>query len=359
MHSIITIIIPCYNAEKYIDRCMESIEEQTIGMQNFQIILVDDASQDATMEKLFFWQAKYPHQIQIIHNQKNRRQGTCRNLGLKQATGDYVAFLDSDDWVEPDMYEKLYTVAQIGECDVVKCANSNDTKMRYCTTLQEKYTGKVDRLISIDTDEDRGRMIASNLLGTYVVTKLYRRSFIQENNLKFPENLLFEDIYWMGLLNCCVKRIGCVEERLYHYYMNPDSVSRIRNQKQNRDILDVNRRLWQTYQDRGLLHSGFAKALEFEMLCTYYLTTAKMIFLRYDELPYDMFYEMQADCLKMMPDYKENPYIEQYAKPFQKLMLGLLDKELTHGEIDSAANSLRILAHSDNAILHAEVEDFL
>lgn len=356
---MITVIIPCYNAEKYIDRCMQSMEEQTIGMQSFQIILVDDASTDHTMEKMLCWQNKYPYQIQIIHNRRNRRQGTCRNLGLQQAKGDYVAFLDVDDWVEPDMYEKLYTVAQIGECDVIQCANSTDKEMRYWSTLQEKYTGKVDRLIAIETDEDRGRMIASNLLGTYVVTKLYRRDFLEACSMQFPEDLLFEDIYWMGLLNCYVQRIGIVEERLYHYYMNPESVSRVRNKTQNRDILEVNRRLWKTYQDRGLLESGFAKALEFDMLCTYYLTTSKMIFLRYDEIPYDMYYEMQADCLEMMPDYAQNPYIAKYAKPFQKLMLGLLDKELSHGEIDSAANSMRILAHSDNAVMNAEVEDFL
>lgn len=354
---MITIIIPCYNAEKEIDRCLQSVEEQTMGIENFQIILVDDASTDATMEKLLSWQAKYPYQIQIIHNRRNRRQGTCRNLGMQHAKGEYVAFLDADDWIEPDMYEKMYTVAQIGDCDMVQCANSTDTRLRYWSTLQEKYTGKVDRLIAMDTDEDRGRMIASNLLGTYVVTKLYRRDFIEICDLKFPEDLLYEDIYWMGLLNCYVQRIGIVEERLYHYYMNPESVSRTRNEPRNRDILEVNRRLWQTYQERGLLESGFAKALEFEMLCTYYLTTSKMIFLRYDEIPYDMYYEMQADCMEMMPDYAKNPYIEQYAKPFQKLMLGLLDKELSREEIDSAANSMRILAHSEHAVMRSE--DFL
>ena len=72
-----------------------------------------------------------------------------------------------------------------------------------------------------------------------------------------------------------------------------------------------------------------------------------------------MFYEMQRDCLEMLPDYAANPYIEEYTKPFNKLLLGLLDKNLTAGEIDSAANSMRILAHSDNAVMNAEVEDFL
>lgn len=350
MHKkLITIIIPCYNVGNYLERCLVSLEEQTIGLEKLQVILVDDASTDDTVEKMVLWQKKYPGSIQIVLNPKNARQGTCRNMGLHRAIGEYVAFLDADDWVEPDMYEKMYRVAEAANCDVVQCDCSRDEEVRYWSQLQEKYTGKIDRLIEIDTQEDRGRMIASNLLGTYVVTKLYRKSFIEENKLHFPEQLIFEDIYWMGLLNCYAKRIGMVEERLYHYYMNPTSVSRIKNKRQNRDILEVNRRLWQTYKERGLLETGFAKALEYEMLCTYYLTTAKMIFLRYDEIPYDMFYEMQKDCLEMMPDYALNPYIEEYTKPFNILLLGLLDKELTTMEIDSAANSMRILAHSDMA----------
>lgn len=362
MEKKITIIIPCYNVEEYLDRCMQSVVEQTIGISCMQIILVDDASTDKTLDKMIGWQAKYPYQIQIIHNAHNRRQGTCRNMGLQRAVGEYVAFLDADDWIEPDMYEKLLNVAAIGECDVVNCDNSKDTSLRYWTTLREKYTGKIDRLILIDDETDRCRMIASNLLGTYVVTKLYRRSFIEENKLQFPQDVLYEDIYWMALLNCYAKKIGMVEERLYHYYMNPNSVSRIRNKETNRDISKVNRKLWEEYQHRNLLEGELKAALSYEMLCTYYLTAAKMIFLRYDEIPYDFFYEVQKDILEMIPDYATdkgmNAYINQYTKPFNILLLGLLDKKLTHADIDSAAKSMRMLARKEKDVL-AEQEEYL
>ncbi len=344
MEAKITIIIPCYNVEAYIDRCMQSIEEQTLGMQAFQVILVDDGSTDHTMDKLIAWQTRYPFQIQIIHNSKNKRQGTCRNIGLRAARCEYVAFVDADDWLEPDMYEKMITVANIGMCDLVHCNSSKDTEYRLWETQKEKYTGRLDRLIVIDNATDRGRMIASNLLGTYVVTKLYRKSFLDQYRIRFPENLLFEDIFWMSLLNCYVEKLGLVEEKLYHYYMNPNSVSRVRNQEQNRDIMQVNRLLWEEYHKRGLLESDFAEALKYEMLCTYYLTTVKMIFLRYDEIPYDMFYETQQDILEMIPDFAANPYISDYTKPFNILLLGFIDKTLTHEDIDSAAESMRIMA---------------
>lgn len=344
MDARITIIIPCYNVEAFIDRCMQSVEKQTLGMEAFQIILVDDGSTDCTMDRLISWQARYPFQVQIVHNNRNRRQGTCRNIGLKRATCEYIGFVDADDWLEPDMYEKMISVADIGKCDVVHCDCGRDKEFKYWKTIQEKCTGRLDRLISIDHAGDRGRMIASNLLGTYVVTKLYRKSFLEQNAMSFPEQVIFEDIYWMGLLNCYAEKIGIVEERLYHYYMNPESVSRIRNREQNRDIMQVNRMLWKEYQRRGLLQSEFATALSYEMLCTYYLTTVKMIFLRYDEIPYDMFYETQHDIMEMIPDFASNPYISDYTKPFNILLLGLIDKTLSHEEIDSAAESMRMLA---------------
>lgn len=344
MDARITIIIPCYNVEAYIDRCLKSIEEQTLGMDAFQIVLVDDGSTDSTMDRLIAWQTRYPFQIRIIYNSKNRRQGTCRNIGIKSAKCEFVAFVDADDWLEPDMYEKMLYVADAGVCDVVHCDCGRDHEFNLWQTQQEKLNGRPDRLILIDNPEDRGRMIASNLLGTYVVTKLYRRDFLLRHQIIFPENLIFEDIFWMGLLNCYASKIGIVEERLYHYYMNPESVSRVRNREQNRDIIKVNRLLWEEYQKRGMLKSAFADALKYEMLCTYYLTTVKMIFLRYDEIPYDMFYEVQQDILEMIPDFVSNPYVSDYTKPFNILLLGLIDKSLSHEDIDSAANSMRILA---------------
>lgn len=342
----ITVIIPCYNVENYIDRCMESVEKQTVGMEALQIILIDDCSKDATLKKLQKWQKKYPMQIQLVHHTENRRQGTSRNEGLQMAKGTYVSFVDADDWLEPDMYERLLEVAMLGECDVVLCRNSQDWEYRYYTSMHERYTGEKDRLILIDSVTERGKMIASNLLGSYCVTKLYNRSFIEANALYFPEDVIYEDIFWMGLLNCYAEKIGMIEERLYHYFMNPSSVSRVRNCTQNGDIIKVNRLLWEEYDKRELLHGELGEALRYEMLCTYYLTAAKMIFLRYDEMPYDMFYEVQQDMLDMVPDYAFNKYINKYTTEFNILLLGLLDKDLTTEDIDSAADSMRIMARA-------------
>lgn len=347
----ISLIIPCYNVQNYIDGCLGSIERQTIGMGRFEIILIDDASTDDTLTRLLEWKIRYPENIKVISHDRNRRQGTCRNDGLKIATGEYVAFLDADDWVESDMYEQLLEVACFGECDVVCCRNAIDYEYTPEKELPNRMTAEKDRLILIDSTQDRCRMIASNLLGTYVVTKLYRRSFIDENEIFFPEDVLFEDIFWMGLLNCYATKIGIVEQKLYHYYMNMTSVSRIRNNSQNRDIIKVNHMLWDEYDRRHLLefsmYGELCDALRYEMLCTYYLTAVKMMFLRYDEIPYDMFYEVQQDMLDMIPDYAYNKYINDYTTQFNIMLLAVLDKELTTENIDDMASSMRLLLNVD------------
>lgn len=337
----ISIIVPCYNVEHYIDRCISSLLKQTIGLHNMQIILIDDASVDGTREKLREWQVRYRSNIEIIRNDKNRRQGTCRNLGLTKAKGKYIGFVDADDWIEPDMYEKMLEMAEQGNCDIVQCANSRDKEICFWSLAEEKYTGKLSRIIQISDRTSRSRMIASNLLGTYVVTKIYNRNFLARNELRFPEDTIYEDVYWMGLLNCYVETIGFIEEKLYHYFINAASVSQSRNVSQHRDIMKVNRLVWQEYERRGLMKDGLQEALSYDLLCTYYLTAAKMIFLRFDEVPYDMFYEIQQDIKDMVPDYAKNSYIEEYTRPFNKLLIECIDKELNHEQLEKISQIMK------------------
>ncbi len=117
----ISVIIPCYNVVSYIDRCLSSVMEQSIGLENVEVICVDDASVDNTVEKLLVWEQTYPDSIIVVKSGKNGRQGTARNIGLTYASGDWVAFIDSDDWIEPDYLERLYEKADIKALDMGCC----------------------------------------------------------------------------------------------------------------------------------------------------------------------------------------------------------------------------------------------
>ena len=104
----ISIIIPCYNSEKYIEECFNSIRNQTIGLQNIQVIFVNDASTDRTLEYLRGYEMEFPESVKVINLTINHRQGGARNQGLSHAVGEYVLFLDSDDWLDVTMCEKTY-----------------------------------------------------------------------------------------------------------------------------------------------------------------------------------------------------------------------------------------------------------
>ena len=104
----VTVITPCYNSERYLGECLESLEMQTIGMEQLELILVNDASTDHTWEMILEFENKYPDSVIAINLPENRRQGGARNEALKYATGEYIAFLDSDDTALPETYEKVY-----------------------------------------------------------------------------------------------------------------------------------------------------------------------------------------------------------------------------------------------------------
>ena len=93
----ISVIIPCYNVVRWIDRCMTSIAAQTMGIECLEIICIDDASSDGTWEHLQKWEQSFPEQIILIRQEVNRRQGAARNLGLQYASADWIAFVDADD----------------------------------------------------------------------------------------------------------------------------------------------------------------------------------------------------------------------------------------------------------------------
>ena len=116
----ISVIVPCYNVENMVGECLESIIGQSIGLSHLEIILVDDASTDGTVQILKEYEKRYPDNIMLILCDENGRQGTARNIGLSYATGEYISFVDSDDWIHKDMYKVLVDIMEKNDCDIVQ-----------------------------------------------------------------------------------------------------------------------------------------------------------------------------------------------------------------------------------------------
>lgn len=340
MNKLISIIIPCYNVGSYIDRCFQSILTQTIGFDKLEVILVDDCSTDNTWEKLTAIEAAYPESVMIIHCEENGRQGTARNIGMKYASAPYIGFVDSDDWLEPDMYEKLYQKMIKHHCDIVMCQNWRDYG-NAAPLPEPKLTGQSERLFLIDTTEKRKTFIVCGSIGYGVWDKLYTRELLYDNNIFFPERFAYEDHFFSLLLYFYAKKICILEERLYHYYVNPHSTVLSSDAPHHLHILPVDMLLWEECEKRGFLDI-YRKEVEYQFLCLCYLPALKMMSLRLSKPPYDFFLQLKEETLKRVPDYHANPYIKDYVTEFNQALLQLLDYPIQEAQLQSCCDALRI-----------------
>ena len=340
MDKLISIIIPCYNVEKYIDRCFDSLLRQTIGFDKLEIIMVDDCSSDHTWDRLAAIEAAYPESVMIIHCDENGHQGRARNIGLQYASAPYVGYVDSDDWIEPDMYEKLYQKMSVHHCDIVMCRNWRDTALPD-QMLEPKLTGAADRILQIDTVEKRKIFIVCGSIEYVAWGKLFPREFLIRNDVFFPEGLAYEDHFFATLLYFYARKVYILEERLYHYYVNPASTVLSSNAAHHFDILTVDKMMWSECENRGFLNE-YRREVEYQFLTLCYLAAMKMISLRLTHVPYDFFLELKEETLQRIPDYHQNPYIKDYVTEMNQILLRLLDLPISEQDLNAVCDAVRL-----------------
>ena len=203
----VSIIVPIYNVEKYIDKCIQSLLNQTL--EEIEIILVNDGSTDKSKKRCEYYKNKYPKKIKY-YEKENGGLSSARNEGLKHITGKYIAFLDSDDYVENVMYEKLYNKAVKDNADIVECnfiwEYSNGGK----EDILKHYKNKKDII-------KRARVVAWN--------KLIKADLINKYKINFPNGLIYEDIEFLYKLIPYINKISYIDECYVHYVQREDSLS--------------------------------------------------------------------------------------------------------------------------------------
>jgi len=213
----ISVIIPVYNVGKYLRKCLESICSQTLA--DLEIIPVYDPSPDNSLEILKEWADK-DSRIKIIVKDKKEGLSIAKNRGMEAAVGEYITFVDGDDYIEPAMYEKLYNKAKQLDAEIAFCTigtvNEKTGKLNedkhYCDSpLDKKYDDKAFSW----------REIKEHLCFMPVSSwnKIYKREFIEKNRIIFPENMTFEEnpFYFKAMI--LASRLALVRERLYHYHL--------------------------------------------------------------------------------------------------------------------------------------------
>ena len=220
----LSIIVPVYGVEKYIDKCLNSLVKQSL--KEIEIIVVNDGTKDNSQKIIDKYVKKYPDKIKS-YIKENGGQGSARNYGLKKATGEYIGYVDSDDFVEKDMYKKLYDKAKENNYDIVVCGNYN---------VSEDYQNKnIDAFINnYNTDLENiffGKMAVWN--------KIYKRDILIKNKLEFKEKVWYEDLAFTLKAIMNSNTFAFIDEPLYDYLIREGSTMNNSNVQRNLEILDA------------------------------------------------------------------------------------------------------------------------
>lgn len=203
---MVSVIIPVYNAEKHLERCLRSLECQTYS--EYEVLLIDDGSTDSSSDICKNY-AKKNAKFQYIY-QNNGGVSRARNTGLRKARGDYLTFVDADDWVEPTYIEKMLSVCEENKCEVVLCC-------RIIENGKNSVVVNFDDVVYVKYEEAENFLPTTNHLYGSVWGGLYSHSSVE--NMCFDENIHFgEDMLFISSIIVKCKKIARINEALYHYW---------------------------------------------------------------------------------------------------------------------------------------------
>ena len=226
---LLTVVIPVYNVEKYLKRCIESILIQE--WKNYDILLVDDGSTDSSPQICDDYAKVYDF-ISVIHK-KNGGLSEARNTGISHAKGDYVYFPDSDDWLEPQTFKELAEVLESQEFDIV-------------SFNREFVKGEEDPIISdpLVTQVFEGKdafvqMLKHSYITGFANDKIYKKSLFIDNNISFPKGKYYEDLGTNYKLFLSAENVFATNQKYYHYLIdNPDSITQSWNEQKFSDMFE-------------------------------------------------------------------------------------------------------------------------
>ena len=307
----VSVIVPVYNVEKYIDKCLSSLVKQTL--KDIEIIVVNDGSPDNSQEIIDKYVKKYPLKVKS-YKKKNGGLSDARNYGLKKAGGEYIAFVDSDDYVDVTMFKKMYDKAISNDFDLVVCDLD-------CVDEKYDFINNIDSNISYDIYGDD---IKSVMLNLYPVAwnKIYKRELF-DNDITFKKNVWFEDVEFIYRLLPYVKSIGVIKEYLNHYVQRNGAITKTFDERLYHYIDNWNG-IVKFYKDRNF-YDIYKRELEY-CYVRYLLATFVKQATNYSDKKE---YKKAVDCAisnvkEYFPNYRKNKYFYKSLKGIYLILFNKL-----------------------------------
>ena len=289
----ISVIVPVYNTEKYLEKCLDSLATQTL--RDIEIIIVNDGSPDNSQKIIEKFTKKYDNMKSFV--KENGGLSSARNYGLTKAQGEYISFIDSDDYIKKNMLEKMYTKAQKDKSDIVTCDFINLYEDGHEVNMKSNFHYSVSEL--------QNYLISPPM----VCTRIYKKELFTK--IKFKENTYYEDLELTPKLLLYTEKVSFLEEPLYYYFQRNGSI--MKQEVFNDKLLDIFDVLSSNYQKLSKLYPN---EIEY-MYITHLLRSTSLRFLDYEET--EKYLEKINNEMKdKFPQWRKNIY---YKKSSYKLKI--------------------------------------
>ena len=311
MGASFSVIIPVYNTEKYLHKCIDSVLKQTY--KEYEIIIVNDGSTDSSAEILCSYE-KSCSCIRVV-TQTNKGLGGARNTGIAMAKGDYLVFLDSDDYIREDMLEVLGQTLETKDLDVIAfdayMVDLNGTVHSICSARQ--YSESCVNL----SGKDLLMMEPTSCF------KVYKRELFQEKKICFPEKLWYEDFATIPRMALHVKKMAYIKEPLYFYLQNPNSITHSKYTARMMEIMAAFDYVVNYYTEEKRFDEYYE---ELEWNCFLHVLYYSSFRLLSNAYHIKEMRKLQSYCSNLFAGYRHNIYVQQY-KSERYLMKYIVDQQ--------------------------------
>lgn len=306
----ISIIVPVYNTEEYLDKCLDSLVKQTL--QGIEIIIINDGSTDGSYRIIDEYKKNHPDKIKA-YTIENRGPGGARNYGIRKASGRYLGFVDSDDYVDAFMFEKLFNKAEREASDIVVCGY-----VRHLIKKDKKIFILQNEIFDKSVKENAELLLCSR---AFFCNKLIKKDLFFTNDIFFPEDQFFEDDAIIYEILFHAEKISCVDEPLYYYRLDRDGSTVNTVDPRIFDIFKSCDRIAEFYSKQPDYKEKYYPAVE--RICQMHLFARIKTLLkgRDKKIAFDYFDQMYSWLKNNFPDWRKNCYYRKKREVSKRYIL--------------------------------------
>lgn len=313
----LSVIVPVYNMAKdgNLEYCINSLVRQTL--QSMEIIAVDDASTDDSLKILREFEKKYPGRVKAVASPENRKQGGARNLGLREAQGRYIGFMDADDWVVEDLFERMVALAERTGADAVGTDMCRVYEHTMIPTEREECN-----LVSQTGIFDHERRKEYLLHPGPLSTKIYTREIFFGKEFRFPEHMFYEDNATSVEIGMRIKHFEHIPEANVFYYQHGDSTTHSFDMKKCRDRMEAMRIMMRYAKENGALEE-FRDVVEYHFSILFYRNT--LFSYMQSDMKKDIGFikKIGEEMVSTFPDFRMNKYYMQEVDDYERKLINL------------------------------------